>query len=59
MSLQRAQQESVLGVSHADGVVIGTDQQDPASPLLRRGQTAHAARPVTLEHVHLLVCLEE
>lgn len=35
VSLQRAQQESVLGVSHADGAVVGADQQDPPGSLLR------------------------
>ncbi len=34
VSLQSAQQQSVLGVPHADGAVIGADQQDPPGSLL-------------------------
>lgn len=34
VALQRAQQQPVLGCSHADGVVIRADQQDPPGSLL-------------------------
>lgn len=57
VALQGAQQQSSLGCSHADAVVIRADQQDPLGSLLRRGQAAHTTRAVALKHIHLFVCL--
>ena len=54
MALQRAQHQAALGVSHADGAVVGAHQQHAARPLLGRAQAAHAPRPVALQHVQLL-----
>lgn len=58
VALQRSQQEAVLGISHADGAVVGAHQQDPPGALLRGGQAADGPRPMALKHLHLPVCLE-
>lgn len=57
VALQRSQQQSIIGVSHADGAVVGAHQQDPSGALLGRGQTADGSRPVAFEHLHLPVGL--
>lgn len=57
MTLQRAQQQAALGVSHADGAVVGADQQHSACALLRCAQAAHASRAVALKHIQLLQSL--
>lgn len=54
VTVQRAQQKATLGVSYADGAVIGADQQHPAGALLCRSQTAHPPRAVALKHIQLL-----
>lgn len=51
VTFQRAQEEAALGVAHADGAVVGADQQHSTGALLRRPQTAHASRPMALEHI--------
>lgn len=57
VALQRAQEQSALGVSHADGAVVGAHQQHPAGALLCRAQAAHASWAVALEHIQLLQSL--
>lgn len=59
VALQRAQQQPVLGCSHADGVVIRADQQDPPGSLLWRGQAAHTTGAVALKHILLFVGLNK
>ena len=57
VTLQRAQQQAALGVSYADGAVVGADQQHSAGSLLRRTQAADTSRAVALKHVQLLQIL--
>lgn len=54
MTVQRAQEQAALGVSHADGAVVGADEQHAARALLGRAQAAHASRAVALEHIQQL-----
>ena len=59
VAVQRAQQQAILGVPHADGAVVGADQQHPAGAFLSRAQTADPARAVALEHIQVLQSLRE
>lgn len=55
VALQRAQQQAVLGVSYADGAVVGPDQKQPPGSFLSRVQTAH--RSGALKHIQLFESL--
>lgn len=57
MTLQRAQQQAALGVSDADGAVVGADQQHAAGALLCRSQAAHTARAVAVKLIQVLQIL--
>lgn len=57
VTLQCAQEQATPGVPHADGAVVGADQQHAAGALLCRAQAAHSSRPMAIEHIQLLQSL--
>lgn len=59
VTLQRAQEQAALSVTHADFTVVGAHQQHLAGSLQRRGQAADASRAVALKHIPLLQSLTE
>ncbi len=59
VALQRSQQQAILSISNADGGVIRADQQDTSSPFLSRRQATDSPRAVALEHIQLLIVLQE
>lgn len=59
VTLQRAQEQATPGVAHADGAVVGAEQQHAAGALLSCAQAAHSSRPVAIEHVQLLQSLRK
>lgn len=59
MSLQRAEQQAILGVSDADGAVVGAHQQNASHALLRCRQATHRPGPVAVKHVQLPIGLLE
>lgn len=59
VTLQRAQEQATPGVPHADGAVVGANQQQAAGALLGCAQAAHSARPVAIEHIQLLQSLSK
>lgn len=59
MTLQRAQEQATPGVPHADGAVVGADQQHAAGPLLGCAQAADSSGPVAIEHIQLLKSLRK
>lgn len=57
VAFQRAQQQAALGVAHADGAVVRSDEEQPPGALLSGAQTAHPAGAVALKHIQLLQSL--
>lgn len=54
VTLQRAQQQAALGVSYADGAVVGADQEHSPGALLCRTQAAHTSWAMALQDIQLL-----
>lgn len=57
VTLQRAQEQAAPGVPHADGAVVGAEQQQAVAAFLGRAQAAHSSRPVALKHIQRLQSL--
>lgn len=57
VTLQRAQQQAALGVSYADGAVVGANQQHPAGAFLGCTQAADASGAMALKDIQLLQSL--
>lgn len=59
VTLQRAHEQAAPGVPHADGAVVGAEQQQAAGAFLGRAQAAHSSRPVAFEHIQRLQSLRK